>query len=177
MARDHARIAVRIWSDPDFIALKPDAQLAYLMLVSNPDLSWCGVADYVPARFVKLSDGMTPRRFEAAVDVLRARRFVLTDDRTAEVLVRSYVRHDGLLKQPNVAKAMVRAVARTHSATLRDAVVDELVRAKGDDPAAKGWVGVESEDPELYAHICLAANLNPSGNPSSNPSGKGSRNG
>jgi hypothetical protein len=177
MARDHARIAVRVWSDPDFIALKPDAQLVYFMLISNPDLSWCGVADYVPTRFLRLSDGMTARRFEVALEALRANRFVLIDERTAEILVRSYVRHDGLLKQPNVAKAMVKAVERTHSDALRDAVLIELVRAKREDPVAKGWRGVEVENKELFAYICEKASGNPSGNPLPNPFRKASENG
>lgn len=171
MARDHARIYVEIWDDPDFVALESDPQLAYLKLISHKDLSWCGVADYVPSRFTKRTRGLTERRFKAALATLRAGRFVLIDEVTAEILVRSYVRHDGLLKQPNVSKAMVKAVHRIHSDDLKYAVIDELIRAKGEDPEAKGWGGVEKEDPELYAHICLKASLNPSANPSGKDSG------
>ena len=184
MARDHARILVSIWSDPDFTALDPAEQHAYLMLLSSPDLSYCGVLDLVPERYAGRAAGLTTRRFRAALDGLAKRRFVVVDDRTGEVLVRSYVRHDGVLKVPNVAKAMTKALMRTHSAKLRQVVVDELARAMRENPDARGWQGVAAVNPELFDQITekafenpsLNPSANPSGNPSGNPSAKGSGN-
>lgn len=168
MARDHARISVDIWSDPDWKTLEPVAQLVYIMLTSSPDLSYCGIHPLVPERLATKSSGMTGRRFRTALATLAAKRFVVVDETTAEILVRSYVRHDGVLKVPNVAKAMVKALARTHSTALRGVIVDELVRAQKDNPDAKGWHGVKAESPELFEVIC--------GKAFSNPSGKGSVN-
>jgi len=153
MGRDHARVRVDIWSDPDFLELTSVQQLAYLVLISSRDLSYAGVVPYVPARYALLSRDWTERKFAAALRGLEQRRFVLLDLDTAEVLVRSYVRHDGLLKQPNVAKALVRAFYRIHSEHLQDAVVGELRRLYADDPDARGWVGFREASEELFARV------------------------
>lgn len=173
MAREHARIWVSIWEDQDFLDLEPIEQWVYFALCSNKDLSYCGVVDYVPERFMRLAKGLTKRRFTAALAVLRDANFVVVDERTVELLVRSYVRHDGILKVPNVAKAMVRALYRTHSRQLRDVVVAELVRARIEEPDAAGWRGVKSESEALFVDICAKASANGFGNPSANPFGKG----
>lgn len=165
MAREYARIVVRIWEDPEFRALAAVEQAVFFQLISNPDLSYCGIADYVPERYIGLASDMTKRRLVAALEKLAEQRFVVIDERTAEILVRSYVRHDGILKQPNVAKAMVNALRRVHSQALRASIVTELIRAKQDDPDAKGWLGVRSLDDELYSEICSKASLVGSVNP------------
>ena len=177
MARDHARIWISVWSDPDFTGLAAAEQALYWMLISSPDLSWCGVVDLVPERFVDLSADLTRRKFVTALGVLRTKAFVIVDEHTAEILVRSYVRRNEVLRQPNVAKAMVRAMRKLHSAALRLALVGELARIRRDDPAAKGWHGVRAEDEDLFIEIGRKASQNGSGNPSENPSRKGAPNG
>ena len=169
MARDHARLLLSIWSDPDWVTLTAAQQHAYLALVSSEDLSYCGVAPLIPARYQHISSDMTPRRFMAAVDGLEARSFVVTDRDTVEVLVRSYVRHDGLIKQPNVTKAMVTALRRVHSQRIAEAVWAEIARLYADDPGAKGWKGFAEAFPEGWGN--LTANPSPKG------SAKGSRKG
>ncbi|TDE03448.1 hypothetical protein [Jiangella asiatica] len=169
MARDHARIEVGIWSDPDFICLDPADQHMYLLLVTSPRLSYCGVIDYVPARFTGLAKGITPAKLKARLDSLAARRFLVIDYGTAEILVRSYVRHDGLLKLPNVTKAMASALMAVVSPVVRDTVVAELARARREEPDAKGWEGLAKTYPRLLEEIDAKGSTNPS----ENPSGKG----
>lgn len=166
MARDHARVGIDIWDDEDWTALTSTQQLAYLTLISSQDLSWCGVLPYIPARFALLSADMTERKFARAMADLEVGRFLIIDRMTAEVLVRSYVRHDGLVKQPNIMKALVRAYGKVHSDTLRDAVTIELRRLYADNPSAKGWAGFAEEDAELFEYV--------SANPLRKGSGKGS---
>ena len=48
MAREHAILIVSIWDDPDFIALEAMQQTVFFSLIANRDLSWCGVAPYLP---------------------------------------------------------------------------------------------------------------------------------
>ena len=74
MARDHARIKVSIWDDPDFLCLTVAEQHAYFALASNKGLSRCGVIDYIPARFEHLAEDMTSARFRKAIAGLRGER-------------------------------------------------------------------------------------------------------
>lgn len=172
MARDHARLFVRIWADPDWKSLSSGQQLTFIKLVSSSDLSWCGVHPMLPVRLAQLSSDTSERKVRADLDGLAGRRFVVVDESTAEVLVRSYVRHDGLLKQPNVTKAMVKALEATHSDALRSAVREELARAFREDSEAKGWATIRSERPELFDQIKANPPVNPLPNPSVNPSRK-----
>lgn len=165
MARDHARLLVSIWSDDEWIALTTVQQMTYLSLLSSPDLSWCGVAPMLPQRIVRLASDLTERKVRNALDTLEARRFLVIDQGTAEIAVRSYVRHDGILKQPNVTKALVKALQRVHSPTLSDAIRGELARELMENPDAKGWAAIRSESPELFAELQSKGRANPSGTP------------
>lgn len=129
MAREHARIYLSIWDDPDFTALSADAQHAYFMLMSSPDLNYAGVMVYHPARFTSLCAGRSQAAFERAVKALESARFIVRDRRTGELAVRTYVRHDGILKQPNMIRAMNRAYDTVRSETLRTTINDEVTKA------------------------------------------------
>jgi hypothetical protein len=58
MARDHARTYVAVWKDPDWRKLTQAAQHTYWMLTSNPAISYCGVLDFVPGRFIELASDL-----------------------------------------------------------------------------------------------------------------------
>jgi hypothetical protein len=169
MAREHARIYLTIWDDPSWTALTSVQQLVYVALASGADLSYCGVAPLVPARYQGISSDMSARKFLAAVDALEVTGFVVTDRDTLEVLVRSYVRHDGLLKMPNVTKAMVRALHKVHSPRLRDVVVNELARLYREQPNEKGWRGFADLDAEGFAEVVEKASRKGSAKGSANP--------
>ena len=153
MARDHARLLVSIWDDPDWISLDSSAQTVYSSLISSRDLSWCGVAPLLPQRIVRLAKDLTERKVRNALADLADRRFLIIDDETAEILVRSYVRHDGILKQPNVTKALAKSLDRVHSETLVAAVKVELGRLLEDQPDLRGWDAIRSGWPELFAEL------------------------
>lgn len=164
MARNHARLLVSIWDDEDWLALTASQQITYAALMSSEDLSWCGVALLTPARLAGISADMTERKIRANLDALQAGpgRFLVIDEKTAEILVRSYVRHDDLLKQPNVTKAMVKSLERVRSDRIRHAVIIELGRKYKEDPDLKGWDTIRSIHPELFEEVLA----NPSGDPS-----------
>lgn len=172
MARDHARLLVSIWDDPDFVSLATPAQSVYFSLISSPDLSWCGVAPLLPQRLIRNAFDLTERKVKQSMSDLAERRFLIIDPDTAEVLVRTYVRHDGILKQPNVTKALVRALDRVHSEALVEAVKVELGRLLSDEPDHKGWDTIRSGWPELFAELHAKATPNPSANPSGTSSRK-----
>lgn len=165
MPRDHAVIYVSIWDDDDFVSLESVQQQTYFALCSSPDLSWCGVNPLLPKRLARLAKDLTERKVRASLDALEAARFLVIDHDTAEIGVRTFVRHDRILRQPNVTKAMVKALDRVHSATIRDAIVAELRRELDENPDAKGWAAIQSCFPELFAELQEKASRNPSGNP------------
>lgn len=153
MARDHARIYVSIWNDPAFRARSRAAQHGYFTLLSQPRMSYCGVLDYMPVRLAQFAADINAEDVEKAVEELEEHRFVVLDRSTGELLVRSYVRHDGLLSQPNVVKAMVRDIGTVMSLELRAAIVAELRRARREDPALKGWATIAEAFPELHREL------------------------
>lgn len=165
MARDHARILVAIWSDPDFRDLPANGQHMFFTLLSQPRLTYVGALDYLPNRLAKLTKKATPRTVANAVGILEDARFVHTDDETGELLIRSFVRHDGLLSSPNVTKAMAKDYEALLSEPLRRVVDEELRRAFTDGSDLKGWQGLEEGFPDLFAKVCRKG------------SGKGSANG
>lgn len=187
MPRTHIRLLTSIWDDPDWRALTTIQQQTYLAVLSSEDLSWCGVAPLLPQRLVKFASDLTERKVRLAIAALADARFFVVDDTTAEVLVRSYVRHDGIMKQPNVTKAMVGAIGKVHSPHLRAVVISELGRHYREEPPPprvevdpgqrkpkeNGWEILEKHFAVLFEEI-LNASRNPFGNPSRNPLGKAS---
>ncbi|MGC0251531.1 hypothetical protein [Pseudactinotalea sp. Z1748] len=139
MARDHARVNVTIWGDPSFRKLPPPAQHLYLALWTSPDLTYCGVHDWRPARLTGLAAGWTKEAIQAAADCLVARHFLVIDAETEEVLIRSWIRWDGLMKQPRMAISAVTAYASVASSTLREVVVHQFKREQSEHPDLACW--------------------------------------
>ncbi|HEY9410386.1 MAG TPA: hypothetical protein VIP77_12460, partial [Jiangellaceae bacterium] len=139
MARDHARVKTSIWNDPDFLELKISEQHCYLALMSNKGLSYCGVIDYVPGRFAYLAADMSQAKFKTAVAGLVKARFVIVDEHTQELLLRTYVRHDGVLDRVNMGKATGTAIEAVVSWKLREAIGRELRHLMKDASGLPGW--------------------------------------
>lgn len=128
MARDHARIDVSIWDDPDFINLSAEAQRLYLFLLSQRDLSYCGALPLRVRRWARHSASATPDSIAAALGELDGARMVVVDHDAEEVLIRSFIRRDGLWKSPNVLAAALREAFEVASVVLRTALAAELRR-------------------------------------------------
>lgn len=126
MPRTHARVLTSIWGDDDFKALSPDAQRVYMLILSQPKLSYCGVLPYTPRRWATLAAGDTLKAILRAVKELVAARFVVVDEDAEELWVRSFVKHDGLLKSPNLVKAMWKDFAEVQSQAIRKAFLKGL---------------------------------------------------
>lgn len=170
MAREYAQIKTNIWIDDDFLDLGPGAQHLYLLLCSQMKLSFCGALEWHPGRLAQLAAGWTVDDVKEAAMELSERLYIVIDTETDEMLVRSFIRNDGLLGSPNIAKAMFRAFSEVSSRTLRGVLVHELNRLFEENPALKGW-GVCSE--LLSKRSVDPSDLppfNPSRNPSVNPS-------
>jgi hypothetical protein len=177
MARDHARIRLDIWADDDFRELPGLAQWLYLHLLTSPALSFCGVTDWRPARIAARTAELTAHDVEVFAGALEEGLYVVVDRDSEEVLIRSFIKHDGLMKSPNMAKAMATAHAGTASAVLRAVVVGQLIRLEENDPGLKGWQHVpgllrkRSMTPEeAIATLPPNPSVKPSTIPSVNPS-------
>lgn len=170
MAREYARVKVSIWADADFRLLSTDAQHLYFVLLSSPTMTLCGVADWRPNRLSALTGSKSAEDVRSAAKELVERGYIVTDEDTEEVLVRSFVRHDGLIKTPNIAAAMRKDYAGVASANLRGVIVHELRRLHDDDPGMKGWATAS----ELLSDPSINPSDMASPNPSAMPSGKAS---
>lgn len=139
MAREYARIKVGIWADSDFRLLSRDGQGLYFQITSSPTMNLAGVADWRPKRLAALTAGETDDTVQAAGRELIEKGYIVVDEDTEEVLVRSFVRHDGLIKTPNIAAAMVKDYAGVASRVLRGVIIHELLRLHVEEPEMKGW--------------------------------------
>lgn len=140
MATDaYTRILTSIWSDNAFTALSRDAQWLYLAILTAPDRSLCGVADWRPKRIKARAATNTAEALEIIAEELEAAHFLVIDRDTEEALVRSWVRNDTVMKMPNMATAMVKAFQQVVSPRLRAVIVHELRRLHREHPELKGW--------------------------------------
>lgn len=135
MPRDHGRILVTIWDDPDFVALTPNAQRLYMLLLSQRGINNAGMLPTQVRKWAKRSDHTTVADIENGLAELIDARFVLCDDETEETLVRSFVRNDGITKNANVFKNALACAEAIESPALRTVLADELRRLGRDDAA------------------------------------------
>lgn len=139
MAREFSKTNLAIWQDDEWRRLPFPAQHVYKMFWEHPSLSYCGVADWRPAKMLGWGAGWNRAAFDALTDCLRARHFLVVDEETEEVLVRSWIRFDGIIKQPRMAVSLAKAFAEVGSQAIRGVIVDELVKLRDRQPDALGW--------------------------------------
>ncbi|MCV7230699.1 hypothetical protein [Mycolicibacterium komossense] len=137
--KDHARINLDIWGDDDWLDLTPAAQHLYFVLWTSPQLSYCGTGDWRPAKIAAKAKGWTPAQVEAAAAELSRRLFLIIDTDTEEFLLRSWAKHDGLWRTPNMAVSMANARADLASRTLRGVFVFEVLKLKKRNPESTSW--------------------------------------
>lgn len=116
MARNYAQLRSSIWQNESFKnELDVDAQWLYFVLLSQPNINTAGVLPLQERRWARFAHGMTGPRVTAALERLNTYWYVVVDEDTEEVLVRTFIRHDGLWKQPNVLKSALGHVQSTVS--------------------------------------------------------------
>ena len=152
-ARKYMKRQVSTWTDKDFRALTLEEQGFYDALCSYPDLSRCGVIQWIPSRLAQCSDGLTDKKVSKLTDTLVIRNFLRADYDAAELLIRSHIRHDGGLATPNISHAIATAYRKILSPYIADSALAELARLFGEDPDLAGWERIKKEDPELYEEV------------------------
>lgn len=181
--RDFAQIKLSIWNDDAFLDLSNNAQLLYFVLISHPTMNRAGVGTWHAGRLAGMCASWTRQDVERAACELIDGRFIVIDEDTDEFLVRTFVRHDGLMKQRNLATTMAREFAAVGSRAIKGVVVWELQRLHEEHPEFKGWESDEalallkkraidpSSDPSVYPSI--HPSIDPSVDPSVDPYVKG----
>lgn len=169
MARDYGRIRVTIWQDHDFTSLSVHAQQLYFYLITQSKLDMAGITNWRPRMAMKSAQGWTEDAIQDALRELEEGLYVLLDEETDELLVRSFIRNDEIMRSPNLAKAMQKAWRGMDSDILRGVVSFEVNRLITEDPSLKG----SEHCPEVLAEPFI----DPSGNPFQKGSAKGSTKG
>lgn len=188
MARDHAEINLGIWGDADFRALPPNAQHLYFVLWTAADLSYCGVTRWHPGKISQRAEDWTKDAVIEAASVLIDRHFIVVDEDPEEVLLRSWIRWDGLMAQPIMAASMAKAFNAVDSNTIRAVLIHELRKLREREPDLKGWAKPQVERildqpsvnaktlPNPFAKTAPNPSTNPPANPYIQSGSKGSTN-
>ena len=145
MARHYGRIATAIWRNPDFQRLSINAQRAYLMLVSQPDITPCGVLALTVRRWAGYSLTDTPDAVDDALNELAESRFIVVDDEAEEVLIRTFIKYDGGSGNDLRRRAIRDSVAGITSPSIADVVRSEMERAGISIPPRSPIEGVSKE--------------------------------
>lgn len=128
MARSYANIITAIWQDADWRALNASPQRTYLMLVTQANISAAGTMPLTVRRWAAGAGDTSSDDIRADLAVLAAGRYVVVDEDTEELLVRSFVRHDKGYANEKRRRAITDAAGHVESAVIRQALSAEFVR-------------------------------------------------
>ncbi|WP_200309151.1 hypothetical protein [Streptomyces adelaidensis] len=153
MARGHGRILTSIWDDADFLALDERQQRLYLFLISQPNLNHAGLLPLTLRRWSRKAHGLTSAELEKRLQALESARFIVMDDDTEELLIRSFVRNDGVWKQPKVMGAMVSGALEISSRRLRGALLAEMDRVPLDELSDEPTKSTRGTGPSIRSQV------------------------
>lgn len=121
MARSRGVLWTSIWEPTsDFRSLSPMAQWAYKMLVSQPEISNLGILPFRPEKWARLARGLSVEVVEDALDELADARFVVIDRPAFELLIRTFVKHDGVWTQWQLVKNAQTLIRQVESDDIRE---------------------------------------------------------
>lgn len=88
---------------------------------------------------MQFADGTSRHDIERIGHELQSERFIFIDEDTEEVMIRSFIRHDGLLKNPKITVSMVNAYGAIASNKIREVFIHELIRMHTEQPELKAF--------------------------------------
>jgi hypothetical protein len=128
MARSYANFTTAIWRDDDFRSLTMAEQHCFMMLNTQADISAAGVLTMALTRWASRVAGCSQADIRGAIAGLESKGFLVVDEQTEEVLVRSFVRWDkgynNFKRQPSIHDA----ADAIESPKLRQALAREFER-------------------------------------------------
>lgn len=137
--RQYALIHRAILDDPSWRCLTRSQQNLYLLLLLNLSTNLCGVVDWRPKKLAVNASDMTVETIEADAVVLEKKLYIVRDEDTDEVLIRSFLRNDAPLKSSKTAIAVRSSYTDTASSKLRGVIVFELQRLYKEQRDWQGW--------------------------------------
>lgn len=126
MARSYGRTLCAIWNDPDFLDLSVGAQHTYWMLTTQDNVSACGSLPLTLRRWAGYLPDSDRDSFEDWLGELSANRFIFIDEDTEELLIRTFVKHDGGHTNSKRLRAIDSASIGLRSPILRQVLASEL---------------------------------------------------
>lgn len=153
MAREYARYLCMTHRDQDWHKLTTTQHDCYMALLSSEDITWAGVAPYMPTRYAGLASDLNEKRVLKLWAELEAARMIVVDVATGEVLARTFLRHENVLAKPNLTKAFVSAFLKVRSAKVKKVVRLELSKLYQESPDLAGWKQIEELLPELFREL------------------------
>jgi hypothetical protein len=127
MARSYANIFTAIWRDKEFRSLLDADQKMYFLLISQPDITAVGALPLTVGRWAACAADTTPESVRRSLDNLAGARFIGMDFETEELLVRTFVRHDGGYGNRKRVPVIRRAAGEVVSARLTRMLFEEFV--------------------------------------------------
>lgn len=137
--RQYALIHRAILDDPSWRCLTRSQQNLYLLLLLKLSTNLCGVVDWRPKKLAVNASDMTVETIEADAVVLEKKLYIVRDEDTDEVLIRSFLRNDTPLKSSKTAIAVRSSYTDTASSKLRGVIVFELQRLYKEQRDWQGW--------------------------------------
>lgn len=128
MARTFGPIYASIWKDPDFIALPGHAQRLYMLLVSQGDISSCGTLPITLRRWSRMAIDTPIDSISISISILVSEGFIVLDEDTEELIVRSFIKWDKGYKVPKRLMAIKDAIRSMASPTLQQVAIGELAK-------------------------------------------------
>lgn len=153
MARSEARLQFDIWQR-GLSGASPHAKLLYAVVLTEQTVNHAGVGRLCLPLWAA-NAGLSLAEAEKALGELCDGRWLLTDETTYEVLVRTFVRNDGVAKEPYVLKGALKEALLTQSPQLRVAIAAELRRLppRQPDGVSKSGRPVTYPDPHATADV------------------------
>lgn len=137
--RQYALIHRAILDDPSWRCLTRSQQNLYLLLLLKLSTNLCGVVDWRPKKLAVNASDMTVETIEADAVVLEKKLYIVRDEDTDEVLIRSFLRNDAPLKSSKTAIAVRSSYTDTASSKLRGVIVFELQWLYKEQRDWQGW--------------------------------------
>jgi hypothetical protein len=167
VARSHALVHCSIL-DSSLSHRSIPAQLLYRQLLERRERSTLGVIVYRPGSWAKTLPGLTAVDVEHLVDELEEHGHLIVDRDTLEVVHRTHMHHDGVLKQAQVIMAAAKARPTVESPKIGaaiDAQIPPALRDRWPEGIANGKRG----EVQAWLHEVDAASYKPPRKPDGSP--------
>lgn len=126
--RNHATLTTGGLNDDDWRSLPVGPQWLYVALLRQPRLTLAGQLDYMPSRWTGSAAGVEVWHVLDWLHDLRVGRFVVVDEATDELIIRSFTVHDlkpGRMSLP-VIKGFWNAYCAVMSPVLRQIIIEVI---------------------------------------------------